>query len=212
MAVVRVTLQRASSGFTGQAAATWFASVAGTEAQIDLETIDSLMVTLDRIEFQMVSDDEGDDGDGDGDGDGDNGDGDGDDDGNGQWQSLDVEDVRLNLLALPSTDETGIVLAIGELPVGDYAHLRMFVTEPLLWLNTPLQIGNAAMFEPDVGHVVTIPSHDQTGIKSDQGFSVPEGGGDVLLVFDEDASLANIHGTGNGRVMMAPVLRVHGEQ
>jgi len=125
-----------------------------------------------------------------------------------EWMSLDVEDIRFDLLALPVTDETGVVLVTGELPVGDYARVRLFVIDPMLWFNTALQIGNAYTYEPDVGYAVTIPSGNQTGIKTDQGFSIPEGGGDVLLVFDENASLANVHGTGNGKVMLAPALRV----
>ncbi|HEX9631380.1 MAG TPA: DUF4382 domain-containing protein [Gemmatimonadales bacterium] len=196
-AAVSVTMQRVGAGTAAQAAAGWFASATGGMGRIDLATVDSLMVTLDRIEFLPAVQDEGDEN-------GENGDGEG-----GGWVSLDVEDVRFDLLALPTTDETGIVLVTGELPVGDYLRVRLFVTDPMVWFNTPIQLGQAFTFDPDVGYDVFIPSGDQTGIKTDQGFSIPEGGGDVTLVFDENASLANVAATGNGRVILAPVIRVN---
>lgn len=193
VAAVRVTLARAGASTAAQAVAGWFASSAGLVGRIDLTTVDSLPVTLDRIEFLPAVQDEG-------------------DGENGQdtlsWMALDVEDIRIDLLALPMADEDGVVLVTGDLPVGDYARVRLFVTDPMLWLNAPLQVGGAYTYDAGVGHPVTIPSGTQTGIKTDQGFSVADGGGDVLLVFDENATLANVHGTGNGKVMLAPVLRV----
>ena len=198
-AAVSVTMQRVGAGTAAQAAAGWFASASGGMGRIDLATVDSLMVTLDRIEFLPAVQDEGDEN-------GENGDGEG-----GGWVPLDVEDVRFDLLALPTTDETGIVLVTGELPVGDYLRVRLFVTDPMVWFNTPILLGQAFTFDADVGYEVFIPSGDQTGIKTDQGFSVPEGGGDVALVFDENASLANVAATGNGSVILAPVIRVTGQ-
>ena len=198
-AAVSVTMQRVGAGTAAQAAAGWFASASGGMGRIDLATVDSLMVTLDRIEFLPAVQDEGDEN-------GENGDGEG-----GGWVSLDVEAVRFDLLALPTTDETGIVLVTGELPVGDYLRVRLFVTDPMVWFNTPILLGQAFTFDADVGYDVFIPSGDQTGIKTDQGFSVPEGGGDVALVFDENASLANVAATGNGSVILAPVIRVTGQ-
>ena len=197
-AEVRVTMSRQGPAVAPQAVAEWFASAAGLQARIDLETVDSLMVTLDRIEFlPAVQDDE--------DENGENGE-------NGGWQSLDVEDVRFDLLALPATDETGLVLVIGELPVGDYRNVRLFVSDVMVWFNTPIQIGAAFTYDADVGYEVVVPSGDQTGIKTDQGFSVPVEGADVALVFDENATLANVTATGNGKVILAPVLRVKNEQ
>jgi len=198
-AAVSVTMQRVGAGTAAQAAAGWFASASGGMGRIDLATVDSLMVTLDRIEFLPAVQDEGDEN-------GENGDGEG-----GGWVPLDVEDVRFDLLALPTTDETGIVLVTGELPVVDYLRVRLFVTDPMVWFNTPILLGQAFTFDADVGYEVFIPSGDQTGIKTDQGFSVPEGGGDVALVFDENASLANVAATGNGSVILAPVIRVTGQ-
>jgi len=193
---VTVRLHRTEAGAASPAVAGWFASVMGSQGSIDFSTVDSIMVTLDRVEFLPAVQTDG----------GQNGTGDEGD--TGGWLSLDVGGLRLDLLALPSTAETGIPLTTGDLPAGDYAGVRLFVSDVTAWFNTPIQVGHAS-FEPNVGHAVFIPSGDQTGIKTDQGFSIPEGGGDVVLVF-EGASLQNITATGNGRVILAPVIKVDG--
>jgi hypothetical protein len=167
------------------------ASAVGGQGSIDLSTVDSIMVTLHRIEFLPAVQDPA---------------GEGADSG---WLSLDVGDARFNLLALPTTPEAGIPLVTGELPPGDYAGVRLFVSDVTAWFNAPVHVGPAA-FEPNVGYAVVVPSGDQSGIKTDQGFSIPEGGGDVVLVFDEHASLANVTATGNGKVILAPVIKVDG--
>jgi hypothetical protein len=203
LADVRVTMNRVGPAAATQAVAEWFASAVDLQASIDVETVDSLMVTLDRIEFlPAVQDEEDENGEN-----GENGDG-----ANGGWLSLDVEDVRFDLLALPATAETGVVLVIGELPVGDYGMVRLFVTDVTVWFNTAVELGQAFTYDADVGYDVFVPSGAQTGIKTDQGFSVPEGGGDVALVFDENASLTNVSATGNGKVILAPVIRVRNSQ
>jgi hypothetical protein len=190
-ASVRVTLQRAGTGITAQPVATWLASVTGSQGGIDLATVDHLFVTVERVEFLPTPT---------------NGDGESNGDG-GPWIPLDVEDVEIDLVALPVEGEPGITLVTTDLDPGEYRNVRLFVRNAVLWLNTPFQVGNAVYGTED-GHPVRIPSGDQTGIKTDQGFTIPDGGGDVALVFDENATLANVHGTGNGQVMLAPVLRV----
>ena len=189
---VTVTMHRLGGGAAAPAVAGWLASVTGAQGSIDLATVDSIMVTLERIEVLPAVQEEG------------------GEEGAGGWISLDLEPVRFNLLALPTATDAGFPLATGELPVGDYGNVRLFVSEVTLWLNTGFQLGQAFTFEPNVGYPVFVPSGDQTGIKTDQGFTIPEGGGDVVLVFHENATLSNVTGTGNGRVILAPVIRVSG--
>ena len=81
-------------------------------------------------------------------------------------------------------------------------------------------IGGVAAFDADEGYVeddtttwvvhpVEIPSAQNTGIKADIDLVVEEGAeGDVGLLFDADATFANVIATGNGRVKMPPVIKV----
>ena len=53
-----------------------------------------------------------------------------------------------------------------------------------------------------------IPSAQNSGIKADIDLAVDEGNvEDVGLLFDADATFRHVVGTGNGRVLMPPVLK-----
>lgn len=55
-------------------------------------------------------------------------------------------------------------------------------------------------------HPVTIPSGEQTGLKTDLAFVV-DGSTTVNLFFDEDATFRNVTATGSEKVILTPVLR-----
>lgn len=180
-----LTLSLGRLGGAPQAAAGLFGSA------IDLGFVDELVVTVTRVEFLPAG---------------------GDEENRGGWVSLDVDDVTLDLMALPTDPADAVILATGELPAGAYGMLRLFVSDATILFNTPVQLGQAFTYEAGTPYTVFIPSGDQTGIKTDQGFTLAEGAVEVGLLFDEHATLANVTGTGNGMVIMAPVLRVAAEE
>jgi hypothetical protein len=193
-APVTVTLQRTGGVLGTQAAAGPQAILAGN---VDFEDVSSLTTTLTRIEFLPADEPDEAEGEGDGEGEG---------EGGGGWISLDVSDVPFDLIALPTTSQPGLVIATGTLPAGSYRKVRLFVSDTAVRFNTTIQIGAAFTFEPNVTYPVRIPSGEQSGIKTDIGFTVSAEGGVVGLVFDEEATLANITATGNGQVILAPVI------
>lgn len=144
------------------------------------------------------------------------------------WETLDLGDTEyaLSLLALPSEDEDAIELAEGTVPVGEYHEIRLFVSEATVTFSEDITVGHTTFLAFDAAenydsedpstetvHMVEIPSAQNTGIKADIDLVVEEAAeGDdpapVGLLFDADATFRNVIATGNGRVLMPPVLKV----
>ncbi len=126
------------------------------------------------------------------------------------WVSLDVTaGGHVNLLKLPDSASAGITVASGTLAPGTYRHVRLFVTNAMIFLKTQIVTPAGDTLKAGVPIPVKIPSADSTGaaIKTDQSFTVPTGGGSVKLVFDADDTVRHIVVTGNGTVILQPVLR-----
>lgn len=123
------------------------------------------------------------------------------------WQPVSVVgNGLLNLVKLPTSTQGVFVLATDSVPSGDYGNVRFFLQDMTIWLNKQIQVGQI-IFQPNTPYTVTMPSGAQTGLKTKASFTIPEGGGQVDIVFDGTATLANLTVTGTGAVVMAPVLR-----
>lgn len=113
-------------------------------------------------------------------------------------------------MALPTSGESPLVIAAGQVPVGDYRMVRLVTSGATIYFNTTVQVG-PAIFDPDTGYDVTIPSGSETGLKTDATFTVAaaEGGNptEVSLLFDEGTTFKNVTATGSGKVMLSPVIR-----
>lgn len=185
---VTVTMQQTSDGIVAQTANGWYASVTGGERVfIDKHDVESLVVTVTEIQFLPKNES-------------------GDDD--AMWESLLIERaVDLDLMALPTEGDSPIVIASGEVEVGDYRMVRLFVGDATIMLNTAISLGQAITFDAgEPGHEVMIPSGTETGIKTDAEFSVIADT-DVNLLFDPASTFLNVTATGNGQVILAPVIR-----
>jgi len=126
------------------------------------------------------------------------------------WYSFAVEsNGHLDLLHLPTDSASGLILASDSLPAGDYVAARLVVSDVTLWLNTAVTTGNGITLQPDTGYAVTLPQgHGRMGIMTRTGFTVPDGGGDITLLFDPAASV-HVVVTGTGELILRPVLGVH---
>lgn len=181
------------------ASATTAASFDGTDliaasGPLTVSMIDSIMVTVVAVEaIRAESSDE-------------------DDDKAGRYVRLDLTEtggVRINLLGLP-LDSTGLIIARGELREGTYNRIRLRI-EPgsaKISLNSDVAFGGNSVLEAGI-YDLEIPSSAQSGIKvQTANFTVDDdAGADVTLVFDLNTSIGNIHTTGNGRIIMNPVLK-----
>jgi hypothetical protein len=126
------------------------------------------------------------------------------------WVSLDVTaGGHLNLLKLPDSASGGLTIATGTLAPGPYRHVRLFVTDATIFLKTPIVTPAGDTLQAGVGLPVIIPSADSTGaaIKTDERFVVPSGGGTVQLYFDADDTIRHVVVTGDGKIIVPPVIR-----
>jgi len=181
-----VSLQMIRADGSGAAAAELWANVSGETAVVPTSAVVSLTVQVDRVEaLPRGGDEEG-----------------------GGWVSLDVTaNGTIDLMALPGDPAGAIVLAQGEVPVGTYAMVRLFFSDAEVTFNVDVTAGGHT-FEAGVAHPVTFASGAQTGIKTDAGFDVPDGGGVVAVQFDAETSFSHVTATGSGQIMVPPVLRV----
>ena len=126
------------------------------------------------------------------------------------WDSLAiVGSGHVDLIKLPDSASGGLTVASGTLAPGTYRHVRMFVTGPMIFFNTPIITPTGDTLQPHVGYPVKIPSADSTGaaMKTDERFTVPTGGGNVPLFFDADDTIRHVRVTGDGKIIIPPTIR-----
>lgn len=127
------------------------------------------------------------------------------------WYSLDVVGSgHLNLLALPIDTASGLVLASGTLPVGEYGAARLILSSAKIYFDTTISTAAGFTFLPNVAYDVTLPSRDSTkGIMTKAGFTLSAGGANVVLTFDPGATLRGAVVTGTGEIIIRPTLTPH---
>ena len=179
-------MQRIDDGMMTQVTSTLAFHLAGDAEAISPDDVASLTVTVDSIQVLPTGDDE--------------------DDG-GAWITIVLDEaVVLDLKALPTSGASPIVIASGTVNAGTYANARLFISDATIEFSTDITLGLAANFVAGESYDVTVPSADQTGIKTDAGFEATADA-DVDLLFDEGATFSNVNATGTGSVMLAPVIR-----
>ena len=114
--------------------------------------------------------------------------------------------VTLDLASLPPAFAALLVIAVGDIDAGSYQSVRLFVSDAEIVFVEDVSVGRATFDKAPEIHAVTIPSGAQTGLKTDMAFIV-DGSTDVNLLFDEGATFQNATATGNGTVILSPVLR-----
>jgi Domain of unknown function (DUF4382) len=126
------------------------------------------------------------------------------------WTDLAISGSgHLDLIHLPDSTAAGLTVASGSLPEGTYRHVRLFVTSPMIYFDSTIVTPAGDTLQAGVGYPVVIPSCDSTGaaIRTDEPFVVPAGGGDVQLYFDADDTVRHIIITGSGTIIVPPVIR-----
>jgi hypothetical protein len=119
------------------------------------------------------------------------------------------EPLTVDLLALPSEEDSAVVIASGTLPEGEYERMRFLVSASWIFLNTGATVGNST-FDPDVSYEVKVPSGSTSGLKTDLSFTVVTDTS-VNLLFSPIATFENVTATGSGKVILSPVLKAKGE-
>lgn len=138
------------------------------------------------------------------------------DEGESSWVTvmLDQPDT-VDLMALPTDSSQAIVLAEGVVPVGKYYGVRLLVNGGWVTFSTPIQLEHAPMLKADTAYALTIPSGAQSGIKTNVSFTVSAdstgAANAVHLLFDPTELTAHLVVTGNGKIILSPVLHARGE-
>ncbi|MGH7753014.1 MAG: DUF4382 domain-containing protein [Gemmatimonadales bacterium] len=181
-----VSFQMIRADGSGAAAAGLLANLSGETGVVPPSAVASLTVQVNRVEALPRG---------------------GDEDSEHGWVSVDVSaNGALDLMALPTDPAGGIVLAAGTVPVGTYAKVRLFFTEAAVTFNTDVTVGSQT-FAAGVAHPVTFPSGAESGIKTQAGFEVADGGGAVTVAFDAETTFRHVGATGSGQINVPPVLR-----
>jgi len=125
------------------------------------------------------------------------------------WIQLPIDSAHLDLIHLPDSAAAGIPVATGTLPAGKYRHVRLFVINPMIYFDSLIVTPAGDTLKAGVGYPVTFPSADSTGaaIKTDDPFVVPAVGDTVQLFFDRDDTVRHIIITGDGKIIVPPVMR-----
>lgn len=197
MGTATVQMNRAGSGSASLAAST--VSADPRFARVDVEQVAAIRVEVDTVELHRV------------------GDGDGEENGEGEgpsagWYEIGVTLTEpLDLMAL-SAEQT-LTIAEGTVPAGTYNQLRFFFEGATVDFAEGFDPDGEGPLEPGATDVpLRIPSGDQTGIKvPGLSFEVAaDAESEVTVSFDGGASVQNLVVTGNGEVLMTPVLTPEG--
>jgi hypothetical protein len=207
---VRVSLGQASDAILAQVVAAPDALAPdGSAGRVPSDNVASLTITVNGVQLLPYCEEAGEQ----------NGDPNGDGQCEDLWVVLDIENeedwVTLDLMALPSEGDSPLVFAAGDVPVGEYHKVRLFISEAWVEFVNGFTVGRSD-FEAGVPIPVEIPSAQNSGVKADISLVVEEGNvEDVGLLFDSEATFKHVVGTGNGRVLMPPVIKarpMHQEQ
>ena len=121
------------------------------------------------------------------------------------WYTLDVvSGGTIDLMNLPTEDQAGLVVATGSVPPGDYDRVRLVIAEGYIWLNTAIVTPQGDTLPANTAIPVVFPSG---GIMVAVELTIPDGGGDIPLVFNAAETFAHVLVTGDGRVIVTPVMR-----
>jgi uncharacterized protein DUF4382 len=84
-------------------------------------------------------------------------------------------------------------------------NVRLFVSDPMITFSEDVVFGQHTVAAGT--YPVRIPSGDNTGLKADGACDATDAA-HVMLAFDVGASIGNVVATGNGDIMLTPVIHV----
>lgn len=185
------------------------ANSAAALAGVPLESVESILVTVDRIEVHRVGSEEEEQTGGEASGaegsEGEGGNGtEGGEEVGGPWISVDLVDggVTVDLMGMSPQE-----IASDAVPGGTYNQLRLFFSSSTIIFSEDVTVGGADPYLAGTVYDLEIPSGDNTGIKVQTGFFEVSSGETetVELVVDLANSVKNV--TANqSRIKMTPVI------
>lgn len=177
---VRVTLQRAGGAATAETVNGLLASVVSAQGVVDPGNIEAFTAQLDAVEVHTQ--------------------------GSG-WVDADITPGPIDLLDLPTAGDPAILLGMVDVEPGK-CKVRLFISSLTIRLFDDVTVGQQTFpGGTDITTDIKVPSGGQTGLKA-RGVCELDGGTDLTLVFDEGSTLGKIVATGNGTIIVTPVIHV----
>ena len=126
----------------------------------------------------------------------------------GTWSTMQLRTpVRVNLMALGTSDDSARVIARGRVEGGSYARVRLILTNPTIRFKGDVSFGLGSILQGGVDYGVELAGGQEIEIEAavdiEAGASSESA---VALVFDQDASLGSVSVTGAGQVLLAAVI------
>lgn len=177
-----IVLSQGASASASQVAA----SVAASAGEVALEDVASIDITITGVQAVRTGLDEEDE---------------------GSWVDLALSAAAMNPIDLLSLPGGGIEIASGELATGEYANVRIRLSDATISLINDVSVGMQTFAAVDSPHELFIPSGFETGIKvPTASFTVGDADGETVVIeFDPALSVGTVAATGTG-LLMTPVL------
>jgi len=122
-----------------------------------------------------------------------------------RWILLDVvSGGHVDLMHLPTDSGSGIVVAAGDVPAGDYNGVRLEISDGAIYLKTDVVTPMGDTLAAGTAIPVRFLSR---GIMIRADVTVPDGGGDFPIIFDAATTIGNAILTPQGDVIITPVMR-----
>ena len=120
----------------------------------------------------------------------------------GGWQTVNFAAP----LALDLVTDLANPIDLGSVTVeSGSCNVRLFVTDPMITFSEDVVFGQHTVAAGT--YPVRIPSGDNTGLKADGACDATDAA-HVMLAFDVGASIGTVVATGNGDIMLTPVIHV----
>lgn len=192
-----VIFGQVGSGLAARVSAPGALAALGSQLGVPLDQVSEINVTVTSIQVHRVGADDGDGTEGTDDGAG----------SGGPWITVDLTGgvtatggITINLLGVSAE---GSKIASADLPSGRYNQARIFFTDATIVFSGPVEVGGMMLAANEQHELeLEIPSGEQSGIKVQVVFDVPE---TIGLYFDPANSVKNIVVNAN-RISMTPVI------
>ena len=124
------------------------------------------------------------------------------------WSTIQLRSpVRVNLMALGTSDDSARVIAQGRVEAGSYTRIRLVLSNPTIRFKGDVSFGLGTVLEGGVDYGVLLAGGQQS-VEIDAAVDVEAGASSqsiVHLCFDQAASLGSVSIAGTGQVLLTAV-------
>ena len=126
----------------------------------------------------------------------------------GSWTTMQLRTpVRVNLMALGSSDDSARVIARGRVEGGSYARVRLILTNPTIRFKGDVSFGLGNVLQGGVNYGVELAGGQEVDIEAAVDIEAGASSESVVhLVFDQAACLGSVAITSTGQVLLSAAI------